>query len=126
MTLSTAQVAQMRVEAQSLFHDTCVLQTYTAGSQDAVGAAAISYTDGSAMACGFNAQGGREVARADLTTAVSDATVRLPFDTVVDLRSRVKITKRHGATLTTALVFEILSQRRGAANVELELKAVAT
>lgn len=126
MTLSATQLAQMQAASEDLFHDTCVLQTYTIGAQDAMGASTITYTDGSAIPCGFYATGGSESARADLTVATLDAIVRLPVATIVDVRSRVKITKRFGTTLATALVFEILSQRRGAANVELDLKAVTT
>jgi hypothetical protein len=57
---------------------------------------------------------------------VSVAVVRLPVTTVVDVRSRVKITHRQGVALGTPLVFGIIAQRRGVTAVRLDLEAVAT
>jgi hypothetical protein len=126
MTPTATQLAQMRVAHADEMGDTCVLQTYSSASQDAVGAPVATYTDGSALACGFDMTGGREVPRADLTVAVSAAVVRLPSTTDVDLRDRVKLTHRHGTALTTPIVYGIIGVRRGPTATLLDLEAVTT
>ena len=80
-------------------------------------------TNSASIVCGFDMRPGSERHGIDKTLIEYDATVRLPVGTTVDLRDRFRITKRHGETLTTALVFDIISPiQRGPSGVRLMLR----
>lgn len=124
MALSATQTAQIRSENVSLMHDTCVVQTYTVGTADGHGQPAITYVDGSAIVCGFKFNTPRMIQGApDVPIRISEATVRLPLGTTIAAGDRIKITKRQGVALSTALVFEIIGHSRqglGCLIVDLE------
>ena len=64
-----------------------------------------TYTDGSAIACRFVPERGAESHGADKTLTIMPAQVRLPLGTTVTAKDRIKITKRFGVPLGTAMVF---------------------
>ena len=116
--MQSAQVAAMQ--------DTCVVQAYSSSSVDTYGAPVVTYTDGSAIACGLNMTGGKEAWRTNMTTTHIDATIRLPIATSLKSTDRIKVTHRFGAALGTALVFEIVGAiRRGPSGLQVDLLAVA-
>lgn len=103
--------------------DTCIIQAYSA-TPDTYGDPVPTYTDGAAIACGFDPTGGRESWRPDMTALHVDATVRLPIATTLDTRDRIKITKRFGVAIT-AIVFEIVGlPQRGPSGLVVELVKV--
>lgn len=123
---STAELAGMQAAQEEGMMDTCVLQTWSSSAQDAFGQRREAWTDGDAIACGFNPKGGREVPGPEQAPILTDATVRLPIDTEVDRRDRVKVTHRFGALLATAQVFEIVQEpRRGPSGLQLDLRKAA-
>ena len=112
----------MRADQTSHYNDTCVIQTLST-ARDTTGAVIPTYTDGSAISCGFEPTGGTERKAADGTAVITDATVRVPIGTTVTAKDRVKITKRHGTTLGTALVFGLASEpQRGPSGLVIELR----
>ena len=106
MTLSTAQLAQMRVAQADLMGDTCQIGTYSAGTADGFGNVPGSYSYATAISCGFEWRGTNEAHTVAMTAVNADALLRVPHTTTITARDRVKLTKRYGATITE-LVFEV-------------------
>lgn len=104
--LSSNDLTAIRAEQTDALWDTCVVQTQTSAA-NSVGEMIETFTDGSAIACRFVPSPGSEVRRTDNTIVIMPALVRLPNGTAVTPNDRIKITKRYGATLTTALVFGV-------------------
>ena len=120
-TLSTVELTQMRADQANHYNDTCVIQTLST-ARDTTGAVLPTYTDGSAISCGFEPTGGTERKAAGGTAVITDATVRLPIGTTVTAKDRVKITKRHGTSIT-ALVFGVAGEpQRGPSGLVVELR----
>jgi hypothetical protein len=106
--------------------DTYVPQVYSR-TFDAVGQASVTYTDGTAAICGLDMRPGTERHTNANTLMQYDATLRLPITATPDAKDRVKITKRFGETLATALVYEIVGPiQRGPSGIRLLLKRVET
>ena len=80
-------------------------------------------TNSAAIVCGLDMRPGSERHGVDKVLVEYDATVRLPVGTTVDLRDRFRVTKRHDETLSTPLVFDIVSPiQRGPSGVRLMLR----
>ncbi len=117
-----ADLESMRDMQDAHMLDTGLVQAVTV-TGDTFGQQVESWTDGSAIACGLDMRPGSERHGTDKTLIEYDATVRLPVSTTVDLRDRFKVTKRFGETLTTALVFDIVSPiQRGPSGIRLMLR----
>jgi len=122
--LQAAELAFMQAVQVSAMMDMCVIQTYTS-TFDTYGAPVITFTDGAPIACGFDPTGGRKNWRADLTALHVDSTVRLPLETAVNAKDRIKIIKRFGVWLSTPLVFDVQgNSQRGPSGLVLELAKV--
>ena len=124
---STSELTLMREAQDSAMQDTCYIQTITGGST-AFGGEANTWADAAAsIACGLDMRPGSERNRIHDTIVQYDATVRLPIAQVPDERDRIKVTKRFGETLATALVFEIVGPiQRGPSGIRLLLKKTET
>jgi hypothetical protein len=119
---STAELSGMQAAQEEAMQDTCVLLTWFSGSQNAFGEQVETWTPGDPLACGYNPQGGREVAGADAAPILTDATVRLPISTEVDRKDRLQITHRFGVAITPE-TFEIIGEpRRGPSGLLLDLR----
>lgn len=130
--LSAGQITQMKATNAGLMSDTCAIGIYSGASFDSHGQPTESWSYGSAIACGFNpnASIGSAAGRTEpgeLTVTPLNAQVRLPIGTTVNVRDRVKVTKKNGATLPEDLVFEVVSFRRqGPAGILLDLQLAAS
>jgi hypothetical protein len=126
MDFTADELTGMRTAQDGHMMDTYVPQVYseTFGSfRESI----ITYTDGAAAICGLDMRPGTERHSSDNTILEYDAIVRLPIGTTPNPRDRIKITKRFGETLATALVFEIVGPiQRGPSGIRLLLKKVAT
>jgi len=109
--LTAAELADMTATAEESMMDTCVIQGYSA-TVNGIGEEAITYTDGSAIACGVRFQSDQRLERETIDGVAYeiDATVRLPKDTTIDTRDRIKVTKLYGATLASPWVFEVIGE----------------
>lgn len=126
MALSTTQLAQMRTAHAVLMGDTCQIGTYAAGTADAHGHVAGSYTYATAIDCGFEWKGANEAHTAAMSTAQADAMLRVPHTTSVAVRDRVKLTYRYGTGVTDQ-VFEVVGvAQRGPTASLLFLRQVTT
>jgi hypothetical protein len=116
----------MRLAQTGHMPDTYVPQVYSEALSQ-FREMAPTYTDGTAAICGLDMRPGSERHNPGNTILEYDATVRLPITATPDPRDRVKITKRFGETLGTALVFEIVGPiQRGPSGIRLMLKRVET
>jgi len=122
--ISANDLTGLRADQTDALWDTCIVQAWS-GTANAYGELVETYTDGSAMACRFVASSGSESHKANMTTVTMPALVRLPLGTTVTAKDRVKITKRFGETLATALVFGVEDDGiAGATCVTVKLKDV--
>jgi len=116
--LSSLQAAQ-----EAAMMDTCIIQKFSSTDSD-LGDPVASYTDGDAISCGLNNRGGREVQDADMTTLITDATIRLPIGTEVEMQDRVKVTHRFGVAAVST--YEVVGPvRRGPSGLQVDVKAVS-
>lgn len=122
---TAAELAAFRTAQAGHMLDTCYIQTYSR-TFDTYGAPVEVWTDAaSTTACGLDMRPGRETPGEDYTALAYDATIRLPITTTVDAKDRIKVTKRFGETLTTALVFRIEAPiQRGPSGIRLALRRV--
>ena len=109
--LTAAELADMTATAEESMMDTCVIQVSSA-TVNGIGEEDITYTDGSAIACGVRFQSDQRLERETINGVAYeiDATVRLPKDTTIGTRDRIKVTKRYGATLAAPWVFEVIGE----------------
>ena len=121
---TAAELANFRSTQQNHMMDTVVRQVYSA-TQNSYNEDVITYTDQTAIACGLDMRHGGERHNQNYTALEYDATMRLPIATTIDARDRMKVTKRFGETLSTALIFEIVGPvQRGPSGIRLLLKRV--
>lgn len=107
--IDSQDLAMMRADQTDALWDTCVVQTQSV-TVDTYGQGIETFTDGTAIACRFVPSSGREIkeiTRPDGTITIIRALLRLPRGTTVTPNDRIKITKRFGETLTTALVYGV-------------------
>lgn len=131
MTLFTPGEIDALKETQNLhMQDTCIIQTFSAGSPDTYGQMTPTYTDGSPLACGLNMKSGKEQNRVvdpETKTVITLSTLRLPADTNVTPKDRIKITHRFGIALSTPLVFEVYQKPRlGSSGLLVDLIQIET
>src|SRR5574343_1272839 len=107
MDFSADELTGFRATQTGHMMDTVVRQAYSA-TQNSYNEDVVTYTDHTAIKCGLDMRPGSERHTSNYTALQYDATMRLPITTTIDARDRLKVTKRFGETLTTALVFEIV------------------
>ena len=131
MTFSEDQLAAMRATQALVMGHACQVGTI-ATTQNSIGelvAAAPAY--GRELACGFQMLAptaiGAEFRTADGSVVRADAVLRLPYGTAVTTSDVVKVTKRHGETITSPLVYEVLGLPAvGASGILCYLRQVTT
>ena len=124
MDFSTEELTNFRSTQTNHMMDTVVRQVYSATS-NSYNEDVVTYTDQTAIDCGLDMRPGSERHTQSYTALEYDATMRLPITTTINARDRLKVTKRFGETLSTALVFEIVGPvQRGPSGIRLLLKRV--
>lgn len=124
-SFDTTELANMRSVQVDSLQDTCVIQRHSY-SGDTYGQQVDVFTDDSAaIACGLDMRAGSERWSNREMVLNFDATVRLAITVSVDEKDRIKVTKRYGSTLSTALVFDIAGpMQQGVSGIRLLLKRV--
>ena len=124
---TAADLTSMRAAQDGHMLDTCDIQAIST-AKDSFGQVVESWpTDAADIVCGLDMRPGSERHGSDKTVVEYDATVRLPISTTVDLRSKIRVTKRFGETLSTPLVFAIVAPiQRGPSGIRLLLKRIET
>jgi len=119
-------LTDMRAVYASSLADTCIPMTRSTTTADD-GQVIESWTDGTAIACGFEPTGGTEQRRADMTVLAYDAKLRVPLGTALTYLDKVRITYRLGTALATALTFQVEGDpQQGPVGKVLLLKRVTT
>jgi head-tail adaptor len=123
---SSSELATMRSAQTGHMLDTCVIQTY-GRTINSFGEPVETWTDAvGTTACGLDMRPGSETWGADKTVVTYDATLRMPITTTIDVKDRVKITKRFDEAIT-AVVYEIYGPiQRGPSGIRLLLKRIET
>jgi hypothetical protein len=123
---TTDELTAMRSAQQAHMMDTYVPQVYSRAF-DAFGQEVVTFTDGTASACGLDMRPGSERHTPGNTLTEYDATIRVAVGSTLTTKDRVKVTKRFGETLSTPLVFEIVAPLQlGPSGCRFALKRVET
>jgi len=124
MDFSADELTGMRTAQTDHMMDSVVRQVYSA-TQNPMNEDVVTYTDAAVQDCGLDMRPGAERHSANYTALEYDATMRLAITATIDARDRMKVTKRFGETLSTALVFEIVGPvQRGPSGIRLLLKRI--
>ena len=103
--------------------DLGVIQTFTEAA-DTFGQMIRTWTDGDPIAMGIDTRPGSENRTAEMTIVKEDATARLPIDTTITIRDRIKVIMRHGSAIEP-IIYGILEEpRRGPSGITLRLERV--
>lgn len=125
MTMTATDLARMRATQEAHMFDECVIMRMTR-TPNRLNELVESFTDDTgATKCGLDMRPGSERYGGQMINLVYDATVRLPIATSITNTDRIKITKRFGEVLVTALVFYVVGPiQRGPSGIRLLLKRV--
>lgn len=119
------ELERMRDTQDSAMMDECQRQVYGAGAAGSYGTPSASgWTPGATLICGFKPFSRKEEMEGTQVVIV-DAEMRLPIDTVLDNRDRLKLTKRHGEAISPQPLYEIIGEaERGPSGLRLRLGLV--
>jgi hypothetical protein len=122
-TFSTTELSQMRATQAGAMYDTCKVLAYSA-IQDALGNPDVTWTAGSALACGFEPVKPGEV-HGSGDVPVIDGRVRLPIGTSVDEQDRIRMTHRYGEVLASSEDYEVVGPvMRGPSGLVVSVRLV--
>ena len=104
--------------------DSCIVYTYGEGAVNALGIPEHTYTAGDEIPCGYKPTSTRE-ANQDGQVVTANDELRVAIDTAISSTSRVRITKRHGVTLTDQELHEVIGEpSRGPSGLVVLLREV--
>ncbi len=122
-TLSLAEINSLRKTAGETFLDSCTLDRVVT-SGNSYGEIIQSWVSDSEIQCGLEMTGGIEKVSGEVIVVERDAVIRLPLNTLIDIRDRITLTKKYGITVS-GIQFEIISLPKiGASAMRLDLKKV--
>jgi hypothetical protein len=120
---TTTELTRLQDTQESAMQDTCVIQAYSSMTDD-YGNPKPVYQDIYESECGLEHLDPAEV-QATGEVPIIDAKLRLPLDTELDERDRIKITHRFRAELVIPRVFEIIGPaERGPSGLTFSLRIV--
>ena len=123
-SLSEDELAAMQATAEGSFFDECYILRRTTADDD-FGQPIATWTPADdPIECGF--EPGAPLTRVGNALAVTDvdAVLRVPIDTDLDLDDGVRLSKRHGVTVTAEDFVVFSKPRRGPSALMLDLKRV--
>lgn len=124
LAFDATELAEMQWAQNAHMMDVCVIYAHGEGSQDAYGNPIVTWSAGSALACGVKFSNERDAVD-ETRWPMWDAQMRLPIATSVDSRDLVVLTLRHNAADVTDEVYRpIGNPRRGPSGLVLDLERV--
>lgn len=96
----------MRATQDSAMQDTCHVLVFSSSGDD-WGNPDSTYTPGDALECGVEHVAPSELQESGNVPEI-DARIRMPIDTVLDPKDRIRVTYRYGEALGTSQDFEIV------------------
>ncbi len=103
--ISASQLERMGNAQEAAMLDTCVVMRYSE-TFDAMHHPVPAWTDGPILPCGLDMTGGDEIGGDGRVLVTWSASLRLPLDTVLDLRDRIHVVMRFGQACGD-MVFDI-------------------
>lgn len=92
---TAAELARMQATQVGAMQDTCVILDYS--STDDHGEEVPTWTEREVYVdCGLNEKVSREIQQADKTVIKTNGELRLPIETVIDVKDRIQILSRFG------------------------------
>ncbi len=108
--------------------DQCVILRYTESGQDARGYPVVTFVAGETVCCGLEHSKTDQEAMLDAAkgtqVAMFDGSLRLPKDTVINTRDRVRIIKRFGAAVDPVSYEIVGTPRLGPSGLLARVKRV--
>lgn len=110
LVFSAAELDDMQMVQEGHMMDTCRIAE-PAVVEDSYNNPTESWNWTTAVesACGFNGNPGRELLN---QVPDSQAVVRIPIETTLTQRARIRVTKRFGRTITPPITFAVIGQPR--------------
>lgn len=125
MSLTSSDLTRMRATQEAHMMDECVILRHASDSNRLNEPVSTYTADHAATKCGLDMRPGSMRWNAQSVTLVYDATLRLPIVTMINTLDRIRITKRFGETLATALEYAIVGPvQRGASGIRLLLQRI--
>lgn len=125
--LQSSQLSHFRERQLSSLMDTCHKLTYSRSTND-YNESIDTYTeDNTDRPCGLDQGAGNETRRTQDTLLEYDAVIRLPLSENWNEKDRIKVTKRFGETLSTPIIYDIVSPiQRGPSGIRMLLRKIST
>lgn len=119
------ELERMQDTQEGAMQDVCVVEVWTEGADDDYGVPAARWVDGAELACGLDMTQAKQDEAPSAETELGDGRIRLPIDTVLDRRSRIRLTERFGVLLAEPETFEIVGPaRRGPSGLVVNVRKV--
>jgi len=93
--ISRDELDRMQTTQEAAMLDTCILMRYSE-TMDSMNHPVPTWTDGPVLPCGLDMTGGREQRGSQRNLVTWDARLRLPINTDLNLKDRVRIILRFG------------------------------
>ena len=120
---TSAELTRMRSTQDGAMQDVCRVGAYQA-TDDGYNLPSVEYIYGDEVTCGLELVHPSEE-HSSGEVPIIDARLRLPIDTAIDERDRIRVEQRYNEALTTAQVYEIEGPvKRGPSGLVLELRLV--
>lgn len=125
MSMTTSDLTRMRATQEDHMFDECKIMRMSKTKNKLNEQIERFKDDTAATKCGVDMRPGSERYGGQSIMLIYDATIRLPIATTLTTQDRIKITERHGETLSTALEFYIVGPvQRGPSGIRLLLKRI--
>jgi hypothetical protein len=125
--ISSGELARIQSSQLETLHDTCIIQTFSSSGSNTFGSPVVTYTDGSPVKCALWENNGIKEYRGNVILTEADATLRLPANTVITTKDRVKITYIYGSPVTGSFIYAVYSEpKNGLSGQVVELKRFST
>ena len=123
---TSTDLTNMRLAQTDRLQDECYIQALTE-TTNTFGETVNSWADsGSAISCGLDMRTGSETRGINKTVVQYDAVLRLPVTSTVAETQRIRVTKRYAESLTTPIVYDIISPiQRGPSGIRILLNKVS-
>lgn len=119
------QLASMQAKQKEMMQDTCRIQTYADGVTNEYGKPTPKWTEREIdIPCGVSFSN-RQWESQGTEESLIERVIRLPMDTIISQKDRVRVTHRFGVALTSPEVYEVLGEAiRGASGLRVNVRRV--
>lgn len=107
--LTDAELSRMRRFSEAQMLDTGVVLTHVSGVRNSRGRPTETWTEGPPIRCTFVLTAAREALHESAEAAITDATVYVPYGTVIGRQDRFRLTARFGQAISP-ITYQVLGQ----------------